>query len=121
MAVTDKTFVMDKDFDAQDYFSAYYGVMQGGDEPKQRIVLRAFGNERYAMRDLPLHLSQKELAVGDDYMDFEVKLHLKLPPPICLKPKILRRLKRICRLLRKAAMLHVPPEPHWRKNLDILL
>jgi len=75
MAVTDKTFVMDKDFDAQDYFSAYYGVMQGGDEPKQRIVLRAYGNERYAMRDLPLHTSQKELAVGDDYMDFEVKLH----------------------------------------------
>ena len=75
MAVTDKTFVMDKDFDAKDYFSAYYGVMQGGDEPKQRIVLRAYGNERYAMRDLPLHPSQKELSVGDDYVDFEVKLH----------------------------------------------
>ncbi len=75
MAMTDRTFVLDKDFDAQSYFSAYYGIMQGGDEPKQRIVLRAYGNERYAMRDLPLHHSQKELGVGEDYVDFEVKLH----------------------------------------------
>ena len=49
--------------------------MQGGNEPKQRIVLRAFGNERYAMRDLPLHHSQKEVGVGGDYVDFEVRLH----------------------------------------------
>lgn len=71
----DKTFVLDPDFDAQIYFSNYYGVMQGGGEPKQRVVLRAYGNERYAMRDLPLHPSQQELAVGEDYVDFEVKLH----------------------------------------------
>jgi len=75
MEMTDRTFVLDKDFDAQTYFSNYYGIMQGGNEPKQRIVLRAFGNERYAMRDLPLHHSQKEVGVGDDYVDFEVKLH----------------------------------------------
>ena len=75
MAMTDRTFVLDKNFDAQTYFSNYYGIMQGGDDPKQRIVLRAFGNERYAMRDLPLHHSQKEVGMGDDYIDFEVKLH----------------------------------------------
>ncbi len=75
MAMTDRTFVLDKDFDAKSYFSPYYGIMQGGNEPKQRIVLRAYGSERYAMRDLPLHHSQKELGVGDDYVDFEVKLH----------------------------------------------
>ncbi len=75
MEMTDRTFVLAKDFDAQTYFSNYYGIMQGGNEPKQRVVLRAFGNERYALRDLPLHHSQKELAVGDDYVDFEVKLH----------------------------------------------
>ena len=75
LKLTDKTFVMETDFDVQTYFSAYYGVMQGGNEPKQRIVLRAYGNERYAMRDLPLHHSQKELAVGTDYVDFEVRLH----------------------------------------------
>lgn len=75
MEVTDKTFVLDPDFDAQSYFSAYYGIMQGGNEPKQGIVLRAYGNERYAMRDLPLHHTQREIAVGEDYVDFEVKLH----------------------------------------------
>ena len=75
MELLDKTFELAPDFDAQTYFSNYYGIMQGGSEPKQRMVLRAFGNERYAMRDLPLHHSQKELAIGNDYVDFEVKLH----------------------------------------------
>ena len=75
LKMTDDTFEMDKDFDAQSYFAAYYGVMQGGKEPFQRVVLRAFGNERYAMRDLPLHPSQQEVAVGEDYVDFEVKLY----------------------------------------------
>ena len=75
LKVTDKTFVLDPDFDAQTYFSAYYGVMQGGNEPLKRIVLRAYGNERYAMRDLPLHPSQKEIGAGADHVDFEVNLH----------------------------------------------
>ena len=38
--MTDRTFVQDKDFDAQAYFSNYYGIMQGGNEPKQRIALK---------------------------------------------------------------------------------
>ena len=75
LQVTDETFVLDPDFDAQAYFATYYGVMQGGSEPIRRVVLRAYGNERYAMRDLPLHPSQKELEVGADYVDFAVGLH----------------------------------------------
>ncbi len=75
LELSDEVFVIDKYFDASDYFSSYFGVMQGGDEPKQRIVLRAFGQERYAMRDLPIHHSQKELSKGEDYVDFEVRLH----------------------------------------------
>lgn len=75
MKMTGDTFEMDKEFDAQSYFAAYYGVMQGGKDPFQRVVLRAFGNERYAMRDLPLHPSQREVTVGEDYVDFEVKLY----------------------------------------------
>ena len=31
-------------------------------------------NERYALRDLPLHSSQKVIAEGADYVDFEVYL-----------------------------------------------
>ena len=75
IGVTDEPFIMDKYFDAQAYFSEYFGVMVDDRIPVQRIVLRAYGNERYAMRDLPIHPSQRELAEGDDYVDFEVRLH----------------------------------------------
>ncbi len=69
-----ETFVMDKHFDAQAWFSEYFGVMTDDRIASRRIVLRAFGNERYALRDLPLHPSQRVVAEGNDYVDFEIHL-----------------------------------------------
>lgn len=71
----EETFKMDKDFDAQAYFASYFGVMVDDRMESQRIVLRAYGNERYSLRDLPLHPSQQEIGKGEDYVDFEVRLH----------------------------------------------
>ena len=73
--LTDEDFKMDPDFDAQAYFKDYFGVMTDDRLPVERIVLRAYGNEPYYLRDLPLHPSQREVAKGDDYTDFEVCLH----------------------------------------------
>lgn len=73
--ITEEDFKIDEDFDAQDYFAAYFGVMVDDSTEIQTIVLRAYGNERFAMRDLPIHPSQREVAVGDDYIDFIVRLH----------------------------------------------
>ncbi len=75
MELTEETFVVDSTFDAQAYFSEYFGVMVDSRTTAQRIVLRAYGNERYSLRDLPLHASQREVASGDDYVDYEVRLN----------------------------------------------
>lgn len=40
----------------------------------ERVVIRAFGREAYYMKDLPLHHSQREIACGDGYVDFELRL-----------------------------------------------
>ena len=40
----------------------------------QRVIIRAFGNERYYMRDLPFHHSQKVVSEGKEYADFELWL-----------------------------------------------
>ncbi|MBO4740634.1 MAG: WYL domain-containing protein [Bacteroidales bacterium] len=72
--LTEETFAMPDDFDAQTWFSQFFGVMTDDRVPVERIVLRAFGNERYALPDLPLHHSQKKLKEGDDYVDFELRL-----------------------------------------------
>ncbi|MBR0046105.1 MAG: WYL domain-containing protein [Bacteroidaceae bacterium] len=61
MVVTEETFMIDKDFNASDFFSECFGVVIGDGTQPERIILRAFGREKYYLRDLPLHHTQKEL------------------------------------------------------------
>ncbi|MDO4972391.1 MAG: WYL domain-containing protein [Bacteroidales bacterium] len=70
--ITDQKFVMDNEFSAKHYFSEHYGVLTAADVPVERIVLRAYSYERYYLRDLPIHPSQREIEKGDDYSDFEL-------------------------------------------------
>jgi REP element-mobilizing transposase RayT len=74
LILTDEPFSVDPDFDAEAFFSEYFGVMTDDRIPLQRIVLRAFGNERYALRDLPLHPSQQLVEDKGEYVDFELFL-----------------------------------------------
>lgn len=74
LTFTDELFVVDPCFSAEDYFADYFGVMTDDRIPLTRIILRAYGNERYALRDLPLHHSQKLVEEGDGYVDFELNL-----------------------------------------------
>ena len=72
--ITEKSFTIDPKFDAEAYFSEYFGVMSDDRVPMQRIVLRAYGKERFSMRDLPLHHSQKMINEAEDYIDYELRL-----------------------------------------------
>ena len=57
----DKTFKLPKNFDAQSYFSGYYGVFRGKQYKPE--IIRARFSEPAApfVRSLPLHHSQKEV------------------------------------------------------------
>lgn len=68
--LTDIKFEIKADFDANTYFSDSYGVFVDDYTSPIRIVLRVYGNQRFYIRDLPLHSSQEEIAKGDDYSDF---------------------------------------------------
>lgn len=74
LTVIEQEFTMDKDFWAESYFADSYGILRREDVPVQRVVIRAFGREIFYLRDLPFHHSQKEIASGDDYSDFELFL-----------------------------------------------
>lgn len=71
---THDTFTIPDDFDPKEYFEDCFGVMRDDRRPSQRIVLRAFGNERHYMDDLPLHPSQCRIGEGDGYADYEVTM-----------------------------------------------
>lgn len=59
--VLDKKFKVDENFEAAEFFSDSYGIVVDDKIESQRIVLRAYGYEPYYLRDLQLHLSQREI------------------------------------------------------------
>ena len=71
MALTDVKFELRGGFDAQEYFIECFGVVVGDGSPAERIILRAYGKQRYYLYDLPLHHSQKQIGQGENYYDFE--------------------------------------------------
>ena len=72
LKLTDIKFKIDPVFDAQEYFDECYGVLVGDDTRLERIVIRAYGYERYYLRDLPIHKSQHEIGQGENFADFEL-------------------------------------------------
>ncbi len=60
---------------AKEFFEYAFGVMvpPAGEEP-QRIVVRAKGNARYYLEDVPLHKSQHIIREEDDYADFQLNI-----------------------------------------------
>ncbi len=72
MSLTDIKFKINPDFDAQAYFDECYGVLVGDGTKAERIVVRAYGYERFYIRDLPIHHSQREIGQGENFADFEL-------------------------------------------------
>jgi hypothetical protein len=72
--LTNEKFQIASDFDAAEYFSENYGVLVHDGTPMERIVIRAYGQERYYLCDLPIHHSQRIIEEGEDNTDFELKL-----------------------------------------------
>lgn len=71
---TQDKFTLEEDFDPATWFSSCYGIVRDEDIPVQTVRIRAFGEEVYYLRDLPMHQSQKEVETTDKWSDFELKL-----------------------------------------------
>lgn len=104
----EQSFQFDKDFDAEDFFHDYFGVFRDESIPPQEVIIRASKAERPYLRDLPLHHSQKEIVVNDEYSDFSYfisptddfigeilrkKNRLYVISPIELREKVLKNIK----------------------------
>ena len=72
--LTQEKFTVEADFDAESYFAESFGIMVDNNAKPERIVLRAYGMERFYLRDLPLHRSQREIKTTEEYADFEIRL-----------------------------------------------
>ena len=72
--ILEKRFTIPEDFCAAEIFRDCYGVVVGDGTEAQTIRLRAFGRERFGLKDLPIHHSQRLINEQEDYADFEVRL-----------------------------------------------
>jgi hypothetical protein len=73
--LTDLHYDLPADFSAKELFKDYYGILLSHDTEAERIVVRAYANERFYVRDLPIHHSQQEIGAGEGYADFELRMH----------------------------------------------
>lgn len=71
MEVTNESFVVPPDFDAEEYYAYVVGIYVNEELKPQKVVLRAYGVLVEYMRSLPLHSSQEEVKTVDgEYGDF---------------------------------------------------
>lgn len=70
LKLSELSFLLEKDFDAEEFFHDYFGVFRDELTPPQEVIIRASIVERPYLRDLPLHHSQKEIVTTDEYSDF---------------------------------------------------
>ena len=85
MELTDKSFVVPKDFDAEEYYANTVGIFVNEELKPQKVVLRVYGVHVEYMRSLPLHSSQEEIKNSDgEYSDFLYWL--------CLTPELITKI-----------------------------
>lgn len=74
MSITESEFKMPKEFNAESYFTNAYGVVIQNDSPVERVVIRAYDNQKFYLQSLPLHHSQQCIHDSEEYADFEMYL-----------------------------------------------
>ena len=63
--VTDYSFELPDDFDAETFFSSFFGVFIPQDVEPQRVKIKVTSTQANYLRSLPIHHSQKEIEQTD--------------------------------------------------------
>lgn len=74
LSVTNDTFKMPKDWNAEQYFDGCFGIITDQSIDKQIIKLRVTADQAKYFRDLPLHQSQEEFERNSDFSIFQLYL-----------------------------------------------
>lgn len=67
---TDETFTMPKDWDAEEYFDGFIGVLCYDDCKKEIVKIKVSTSQANYLRSLKLHKSQEEVERNDDHSIF---------------------------------------------------
>ena len=71
LQVTRQNFKLPKGFDAEEFFSKFFGIVCDDNIAAENIRLKVWSNQRNYFRTLPLHHSQREVEIQEDWSIFE--------------------------------------------------
>ena len=71
---TENKFKLPKNFDAKEDFADAFGIIVDENYKVERVEVKVFGRQREYLRTLPLHSSQQETEMADDYSVFTFRL-----------------------------------------------
>lgn len=72
--LVDERFKMPDLFNPTEYFGEYYGVIIDSDYDVESVKLKVSASQANYLRSLPLHHSQQEIEISEEYSIFELKL-----------------------------------------------
>ena len=108
--VKDETFVMPKDWSAQDFFEGCFGIIVDQNVDIQPITLKVSAGQANYMRDLKMHESQEETERNEEYSIFTYRLRpsydfiqellwngedIEVLEPECLRKEIAGKINRM--------------------------
>ena len=74
LQVIDEKFELPKSFNANDFFSEYFGVVVDNEKCCKRVKLKVASYQANYIRAVPLHHSQKEVETNEDFSIFTYQL-----------------------------------------------
>ena len=107
---TDETFVMPKDWDANEYFAGSFGIIADQHVESQTVKLKVSAGQANYIRDLKMHESQEEIERNDEYSIFAYRLRptfdfmqeilrngedIEVLEPLWLRQEIAEKIKRM--------------------------
>lgn len=66
----EETFTMPKDWDVEDYFDGFIGVIRDEDYDKEKVKIKVNADQANYLRDLKIHRSQQEEECNSEYSIF---------------------------------------------------
>ena len=74
LKLDDETFKLPEEFEPEEFFSDYFGIIAGTDTEIETVKLKLSVGQANYLRSLPLHDTQEEIDKTDEYSIFTVRL-----------------------------------------------
>jgi predicted DNA-binding transcriptional regulator YafY len=74
ISLTKEKMLPSSDIKIEDYFDGSFGINHSDDQKPEKIRIKIYGTQVEYVRALPIHESQKEVEIDNDWSIFEYRL-----------------------------------------------